>query len=407
VFDGMVDERGGAGRGSFNHRFAQASRDANEHFNMLYPVDMFPFTDGPETDPVTHQTDALLSRAEATHTAPKFFHILSNSEYFNRAGSLTHTDPGGVRDAGIPETSRIYLISSSPHGQSGFPARVRGPAKEPQNPMVYEPVDRALFLAMNQWITKNVSPPASRYPRIADGTLVPVERGGWPAIPGVAFPPPQLIGPRWGQGIVDNEPPKIGAPFVVRAPAVDADGNDRAGIRVPDVAVPLGTYFGWNYRSNSIGASEHLSGEVGAYIPFQLTRAKRLASGDPRLSIEERYPDKAAYLEKARAAAKTLVADRFLLVEDEQLMVQHGSDAWDWAWKRVDPIYWWVAVIGVVLVSVLGAAAYLVWRGVRWVWRKVFASGTSAGPALLTSRWAHASRKAINGSTFVARRAGR
>jgi hypothetical protein len=94
----------------------------------------------------------------------------------------------------------------------------------------------------------------------------------------------------------------------VRAPAVDADGNDRAGIRVPDVAVPLGTYFGWNYRSNCIGASEHLSGEVGAYIPFQLTRAKRLASGDPRLSIEERYPDKAAYLEKVRAAAKTLVA---------------------------------------------------------------------------------------------------
>jgi hypothetical protein len=246
--------------------------------------------------------------------------------------------------------------------------------------MIYEPVDRALFAAMDQWITKNVSPPDSRYPRIADGTLVPVERGGWPAIPGVVFPPPQLIayhldfGPRWGQGIVDNEPPKIGAPFVVGAPAVDADGNDRAGIRVPDVAVPLGTYFGWNYRSNSMGAPRHLRGEVGAYIPFQLTRAKRLASGDPRLSIEERYASKADYLEKVRAATNALVADRFLLPEDAPLMVQHASYSWDWAWRWVDPLYLWAAGIGLVVLSLIAGAAYAVWRMVRWLWRRVFTS---------------------------------
>jgi len=378
VFDGMVDERGGSGRGSFNHRFAQASRDALEHFNMLYPVDMFPFTDGPETDPLTAQTDALLSRAQATNTVPKFFHILSNSEYFNRAGSLTHTDPAGERDAEIPATSRVYLIASSPHGENGFPARFHSGGQELQNPMIYQPVDRALFQAMDQWITKDVAPPDSRYPRIADGTLVPVQNGGWPAIPGIALPPPQLtayhldFGPRWGQGIVDNEPPKIGAPFVVRVPAVDADGNDRAGIRVPDVAVPLGTYFGWNYRSNSIGAPQHLNGEDGSYIPFQLTRAKRLASGDPRLSIDERYANKAAYLEKARIATNALVADRFLLADDASLMIRHAADSWDWARTSVDPLYWWAAAVGIVVLSVIAGLAYAAWRTLRWLWRRLF-----------------------------------
>jgi len=384
VFDGMVDERGGAGRGSFNHRFAQASRDALEHFNMLYPVDMFPFTDGPETDPLTGQTDGLLSRAEATNSAPKFFHILSNSEYFNRAGSLTHTDPAGVRDVEIPPNSRVYLISSSPHGQDAFPARFRGGAKALLNPMLYQPVDRALFHAMDEWIAKKVEPPHSRYPRIADGTLVSAERGGWPGIPGIAFPPPRLtayhldFGPRWSQGIVDNEPPKIGPPFVVRVPAVDADGNDRAGIRVPDVSVPLGTYFGWNYRSSAIGAPQHLNGEDGSYIPFQLTRDKRLASGDPRFSVEERYANRAVYLEKVRAATSALVADRFLLPEDASLMQEHASYSWDWARKSVDPLYWWAAAVGIVVLSLIAGLAFAAWRILRWLWRRLFTSASMA-----------------------------
>jgi hypothetical protein len=233
---------------------------------------------------------------------------------------------------------------------------------------------------MHQWITKNISPPDSRYPRIADGTLVPAKRGGWPAIPGIAFPPPQLaayhldFGPRWGQGIVDNEPPKIGAPYVVRVPAVDADGNDRAGIRVPDIAVPLGTYFGWNYRDSAAGAPQHLNGENGSYIPFQRTRARRLASGDPRLSIEERYASRAVYLEKVRAATTALVADRFLLPEDEPLMLEHASYSWDWAWKAVDPLYWWAAVGGMVILSLIAGAAYAGWRTLRWLWRRLFNS---------------------------------
>jgi imidazolonepropionase-like amidohydrolase len=341
VFDGVVDERGGAGRGSFNHRFAQASRDALEHMNMLYPVDMFPFTDSPETDPVTGRTDALLARATASGTVPKFFHILTNSEYFNRAGSLVTTDPAGERDAAIPATTRVYLISSAPHGPERFPPTSNRSGtlvgKAALNSLYYAPVIRALFAAMDAWVTRGVAPPASRYPKIADGTLVPRERGGWPAIPGWAFPPPQLIayrldfGPRWPEGIVDNEPPRIGAPFVVRVPAVDADGNDRAGIRVPDLAVPLATHFGWNYRDPAIGAPTHLAGEIGSYIPFARTRAERTAAGDPRLSIEERYANKDAYLAKVRAAADDLVAHRYLLAHDVPDVMAHASAHWDWA----------------------------------------------------------------------------
>jgi hypothetical protein len=341
VFDGVIDERGGAGRGSFNHRFAQASRDALEHFNILFPVDMFPFADGPQTDPVTGDRDGLLARADKSGTAPKLFHILTNSEYFNRAGSLVHTDVTGERDIELPSNTRIYMMASAPHGPGPFP-----PASNKSgtlvglaalNPLDYRPVVRSLFAAMDQWVTKNVSPPPSRFPRIADGTLVPRERGGWPAIPGFQFPPPQLItyrldfGPNWPRGLVENEPPKIGRPFVVRVPAVDADGNDRGGIRVPDLAVPLATHFGWNYRDASVGAPEHLAGEVGSYIPFARTRAERLKRGDPRLSIEERYATKDAYLRKVTAAANDLVAQGYLLARDLPDVMKRASAHWDWA----------------------------------------------------------------------------
>lgn len=341
VFDGVIDERGGAGRGSFNHRFAQASRDALEHYNILYPVDMFPFTNGMETDPLTGERDGLMVRAQQSGTAPRIFHVLTNSEYFNRAGSLVHTDPMGERDVDVPPDVRIYLISSAPHIIAAMPPASNRSGtlvgQAAQNPLDTRPVMRALFEAMDAWVSRDVAPPPSRYPRIADGTLVPRERGGWPAIPGIVFPPPQLIayrldfGPNWSRGIVENEPPKIGAPFVVRVPAVDADGNDRAGIRVPELVAPLATHFGWNYRDASIGAPEHLAGEIGSYLPFARTRADREARGDPRRSIEERYPDKAAYLAKVTAAANDLVAQRLLLARDVPAVISRASAHWDWA----------------------------------------------------------------------------
>ncbi len=288
VFDGVIDEVGGAGRGSFNHRFAQASRDAEQFFNIFYPVDMFPFTDGPETDPETGQTDALLARAAARHVVPKIFHVLSNSEYFNRAGSLIHTDPAGQRDIEPPEDSRIYAVASGPHFIGPWPpAPVNGTAA-PLNPLDRSPILRALLQALDAWVVEGTAPPPSRYPRISDGALTAPESAGWPTIPGVHFPPPMLItyrldfGPQWPRGIVGFEPPRVGKPFVGLVPAVDRDGNARAGIRLPAVEVPVATYAGWNYRAAGIGAPDQLNGEAGSMYPFAPTRAQR---GEGRFEI--------------------------------------------------------------------------------------------------------------------------
>lgn len=247
--------------------------------------------------------------------------------------------------------------------------------KEFLNSLLDEPVDRALFQAMDQWVARGIPPPESRYPRIADGTLVPRSSGGWPKIPGRAFPPPQLIayrldfGPRWPLGIIDYEPPRIGGPFVVRVPAVDQDGNDRAGIRVPEVAVPLATYFGWNYRDPGAGAPGHLAGEIGSYIGFPRTRAERLKRGDPRLSIEERYPGKQAYLEKVRAAANELVAGRYLLERDVPQVLRHASWSWEWANHSVDPFYLGLAAAALALAIVAGVVCVF-WRVLRLLWRR-------------------------------------
>jgi hypothetical protein len=341
VFDGVFDQVGGAGRGSFNHRFGQASRDALQFFNILFPVDLFPFTDGPETDPEGGATDSLLGRAERTGTAPKVFHLLTNSEYFNRAGSLVHTDPTGTKDADLPPNTRVYMIASAPHGPGPFPPLSNSGGgmvgRALLNPLNYSPAVRALYHALDRWIVDDVPPPPSAYPRIADGTLTPPERAGWPAVPGFQLPQQPLrafhlnFGADWSKGIVSVEPPEVGKPFVVRVPAVDADGNVRAGIRLPDIAVPLATQAGWNYRDASIGAPDRLAGEIGSYIPFARARADRDRTHDPRLSVEERYRNRDEYVGKFAAATLELVSRGYLLPEDVADLLRHAAEHYDWA----------------------------------------------------------------------------
>src|SRR5882724_2532960 len=341
VFDGVFDQVGGAGRGSFNHRFGQASRDALQYFNILFPVDLFPFADGPGTDPETGVVDSLLGRAEKTGTAPKIFHLLTNSEYFNRAGSLVHTDPTGTKDADLPANTRVYMIASAPHGPGPFPpvSNVGGgmTGRALLNPLNYSPAVRALFRALDRWVTDDVAPPPSAYPRIADGTLTSPGRAGWPAVPGFALPQQPLrafhlnLGPDWPKGIVSVEPPEVGKPFVVSVPAVDGDGNVRAGIRLPDIAVPLATQAGWNYRDASIGSPDRLAGEIGSYIPFPRTKADRERAKDPRPSIEERYRNRDEYVGKFAAAAIDLVERGYLLQEDVADLLKHAVEHYDWA----------------------------------------------------------------------------
>ncbi len=347
VFDGVIDQVGGAGRGSFNHRFGQASRDALQHFNIMFPVDMFPFTDGPETDPETGVTDSLLARAERTNTVPKLFHVLTDSEYFNRAGSLVHTDPTGTKDIAPPASSRIYFISSAPHITGAFPPTERNLGdllgQAAMNPIDVRPVVRALFEAMDKWVVDDVAPPESRYPHLSDGTLVDAETAIWPKIPGVKLPPPRLVayhldfGPEWSKGVVTNEPALIGKPFVGRVPSVDESGNDKAGVRLPEVSVPLATHTGWNYRDPSIGAPDRLATEIGSYFPLAKTKADRERTGDSRPSIAERYSSKDDYLGKITAAARRLVDERLLLSQDVPEIVAQASAHFDWATAATAP----------------------------------------------------------------------
>jgi len=343
VFDGVFDQVGGAGRGSFNHRFGQQSRDQLQHFNIQYPVDMFPFSDETQTDPVTGARDGLLEKARRTNTVPKFFHLLTNSEYFNRAGSLTHTDVTGTRDVDPPPTSRIYQVASAPHIVGPFPP---APYTDPDfvgqadmNPLDYNPVIRALFRALDAWVADGTEPPPNKHPRLDNGTLTSPDKAGWPAIPGFVIPPAPMttyrldFGPEWPKRVT-IEPPRLGAAFVSRVPAVDDAGNDRGGIRLPQIAVPLATHTGWNYRRPSIGAPERLASEIGSYLPLPRTRADRERTGDSRLSIEERYPSRQAYLDRIAAAARELVAARYLLDDDVADMISRAATHYDWAVRR-------------------------------------------------------------------------
>ena len=344
AFDGLFIQVAGGGRGSFNHRFAQASRDGYRHLNLLYPTDIFPFTDGPQTDPEGGDPDGILVRALRTGTAPKVFHVLSSFEYWNRAGSLIHTDASGSTDAGLPETTRIFHIASAQHGSGSIPPSSPGTNQNRgqalSNPNDYAPAIRALFHALDEWVAADVEPPRSLYPRVADGTLATPASVAWPKIPEAPFP---LIlndayrvdyGPQWKtDGIVSFEPPRVGRAFGARVAAVDADGNELGGLRLPEIEVPLGTATGWNFRHPESGAPDELVGVLGSYFPFALTRAARLAVGDSRPSIEERYRDRDHYLGKIAASAIRLAKERYLLAEDVPRVIERAGVHYDWLVK--------------------------------------------------------------------------
>jgi hypothetical protein len=340
VFDGVFVEVAGAGGGSFNHRFAQASRDPHQHWNVHYPADAFPFADAPATDPATGETGSLLDRAAASGTVPKVFHVVTAYEYWNRAASLMHTDPSGARDLALSDTSRVYLMASAQHGPGALPPSAGGTAGNDglhaTNPNDFRPAVRALVHALDQWVAEGVEPPPSQYPRISDGTLAPPESAGWPAVPGVRFPtvrnePVRMdYGPGWAQGVITVEPPRLGPAFPALVPAVDADGNDRAGIRLPEIEAPLASETGWNWRHPRAGAPDALAPYVGSYLPFTWTKAERGASGDQRLSVEERYRSREEYMGRVAAAALALVRRRLLLPGDVPAVLERAGAHWDW-----------------------------------------------------------------------------
>jgi hypothetical protein len=320
VFDGVWAHIAGAGRGGFNARFAQPSRDGHPFFNILYPVDVPPFTD----------EDGLLAKSKLTDTVPKIFYTNGSYEYWGRAASLIHTTPDGKKDAALAKATRIYFFPGSQHGNGALPPR-HIEAQNPGNTNDYRAGMRALLVAMQAWLANGKQPPASAYPLIAppagEAQLVSVSAYAFPKIPGVATP-------RFNRQVFrldfSTEPPKLGPRFTTLVPQVDLDGNETSGIRMPEIQVPLASYTGWNLRGAKIGASDQLYSMAGSSIPFPVRKAERKRRNDPRTSIEERYPTKSDYLDKITAAAEQLVKEGFLLDRDIPYLRDRAAQEWDY-----------------------------------------------------------------------------
>jgi hypothetical protein len=340
ALDGVLAHVAGAGRGDFNYRFAQPSRDAEPMSSIFFPTDIFPFTDLPETDPVTSRHGGLLDRARAGHVVPKIFFSNTSYEYWGRAAALIHTSPDGMRDVAISPELRIYKFTGLQHFSGPFPP-VKGAGdllgQQPESALPIRYFWRAMISNMDAWVRSNIPPPPSSYPKIADGTLVPLSRYVFPHIPGVNLPheaDPGMrldFGPHWRDGILTLQPPKVGPDFPVLVPQPDADGNERDGVRLPEITVPLATYAPWNLRDPSTGAPTQRVPFEASYLPFPKTSADRARTGDPRLSIAERYKSRADYIARFTRAADELVAERWILKEDRPALIHRGMQEWDQA----------------------------------------------------------------------------
>ena len=329
VFEGVMSIVAGAGRGSFAHRFAQPSRDGHRLHAFLFPTDLYPFTSRIETDPVTGRREGLIE-GRTTHV-PKLFQINGGYEYWGRSAASIHTSVDGLRDVEPLDTERIYAISSAQHFDAGLPRRLDAPPIR-GNPLGSVVVQRALLAALLDWVVDGRDPPPNRFPRLADGTLVPFADFDPPRIPGVVVPnsPHRAwradYGPRWSAGIVDQQPPTLGKAFPALVPAVDAFGNERGGIRTVELRAPLATYLPYALHPLFPGEPEPF---YGSFVPLPRDDAERAASHDPRPSIAATWPDRATYLERARAAAEAMVEERVLLAEDIERVVDSAGRMWD------------------------------------------------------------------------------
>ena len=339
VFDAVNPHVAGGGHGSFNHRFAEPSRDASPFSTFFYPTDIFPFADLEQTDPETGEKDGMLTLAIKQKVAPKIFYTFSSYEYWGRAASLIHTSVDGKTDAPLPDNVRIYYFVGGQHGPGQFPPN-KNQTQNLTSPNDYLWSMRALLVALDAWAKDGTAPPPSQYARIADGSLVAPQAVNFPKIPGVNFP--RTIHEAWRvdygpefktKGVIANEPPRIGKPFPVMAPQVDQDGIDLGGIKMPEVAAPLATYAGWNSRDPQTGAPDQLVDFAGSYIPFPKTKSERERTGDPRLSLEERYASSAHYLGLVAEAGLKLVKDGYLLAEDLPELIERARRQWDFAMK--------------------------------------------------------------------------
>jgi hypothetical protein len=323
VFDAVMAHIAGAARIDFNRRWATPTGLGQ------FTATSFPFADPKQRDPVTGVEDGALDNPRARDHQPKIFYTNTGVEYWGggRSAALIHTTPDGARDLALPDNERVYLLAGSQHGPARFPPAVTN-GQQKDNPTEYWLAMRGLLVAMDKWVRDRVAPPPSRYPRLQDRTLVRAADVAFPAVPTVRSPRALSAGIRGVNRLIAQDG-GAGAPLPLLVPQLDQDGNERAGIRLPEIAVPLATYTGWNFRKPAIGAPDQLFPLLGSYVAFSATTAEREQANDPRPAIEERYPGREKYLALVQEAGAALVKDRYLLGEDLAAVVRRAGEHWE------------------------------------------------------------------------------
>ena len=348
------DEHGRMVWDGMNSHIAARSTDLNRRFafpgGLVWPLELGhegPAWWSPWQDTARRRPAAgLLDRCRATNTCPKILETFGSAEVWGLRQSFTLVGTTAKADIPRPDNVRRYYFASVTHGggPGGFtttPAPVGGGGvcELPGNPAPVGPMRSALLKRLIAWVTKNAPMPPEKYPTIADGTLVANTRAamGFPAIPstpspdGLQYP---LIdydaGPqfRYGdQSGIATQVPRIKATLPQLVVRVDADGNEVAGIRSPLLMAPLGTYTGWNVAASGVfkGQLCITGSPAGGFIPFAKTKNERLAQGDPRLSLEERYRDHDGYVRAVDGAASQLVKEGYLLADDAAAMIAQAG----------------------------------------------------------------------------------
>ena len=338
VYDGLLPHVAGGRRGEFNNRFAQPSQQPAPGFGHL-----FPFADNSMTDPLTERTGGLLDRLREAEAMPRVIYTNSSAEYWRGDGSLGHIDPTGHQDLEPAPETRIYHFAGTQHGPGSLPRQGEDTAlaagtSYPLNVVDYRPLLRAALVNLDRWVSEGVEPPPARHPRLDDGTAIGRADllASFDAMPGAPKPDPSRLwvlrevdlGPEADRG-VGAYPVREGREYPCFVAAVDSDGNEVGGIRLPDLEVPVGTHTGWNLRHPETGAPEQVVSMLGLSNFFAPTREAREAARDMRHSIQERYQSREAYLELVRDVTRRLVAERYVLDEDVEIVVSSCAERYD------------------------------------------------------------------------------
>jgi hypothetical protein len=347
VIDGMMPYATGAGGHVWmNFRFSDPGASSRKHERHFAHEPEFPHTFPVLTDSLTGQHDGILRRCLASKTCPKFFNIDGGNEYWNKSSSLNHTDAFG-NDLNIEKLARnvrLYYIASIDHNtQFNEGPESVSECQQLTNPIYNGPVFRALSVALDRWVIRGIEPPKNRVPHARDGTLVAPERVNFPSIPATQYAGwPALLASQYTPKVMNrNAPldfsvvPPVAIPgpaYTVLVPQVDSDGNDIAGIRLPYLEAPLGTHTGWSLLHEGAGFPDSC-GQHGQFFPFANTKIERLAAGDPRPSIAERYENHSEYVREVAHAARKLVKEGFLLEEDKERLIEEAEAKGVELWK--------------------------------------------------------------------------